>query len=123
MSVYYNPEKHGLRIFDELHEPGLAWEFNFVCVWEDLETHRLYYAQDAGCSCPSPFEDIRDRSGLTPLDDTMPSWKAFRTTCMLTAPWGHPGGSEEDWVGGSSPWDADRADLESKIVSHLREHG
>lgn len=52
---YYNPEKFGLEIVAELN-PFLSYEFDMVIVWKDKEGN-LYWAADAGCSCPTPFEE------------------------------------------------------------------
>jgi hypothetical protein len=51
---YYNPEKFGLEIIAELN-PHLSYEFDIVVVWKDKEGN-LFWAGDAGCSCPTPFE-------------------------------------------------------------------
>ena len=55
--MYYDPEKFGLKIFGMVEEEELSYEFNMFVVWENLETHQLYYDHDSGCSCPSPFEE------------------------------------------------------------------
>ena len=52
---YYNPELFGLEIVAELN-PFLSYEFDMVVVWKDKEGN-LFWAADAGCSCPTPFED------------------------------------------------------------------
>jgi len=55
-NVYYNPKKSGLVQIDSLDEPGLSYEYNTLCVWQDTKTKRVFYVQDSGCSCPTPFE-------------------------------------------------------------------
>ena len=56
MYIYYNPEDYGLQqIFFEDH--GEAYEFNMFVVWLHKESGRIFYGQDSGCSCPTPFED------------------------------------------------------------------
>jgi hypothetical protein len=65
--IYYNPEDHGLRIVAELHEPDMCYEFNMLVVWMDKDGE-AYYAQDSGCSCPSPFENYHSIADLTPLN-------------------------------------------------------
>lgn len=52
---YYSPEKLGLTVVTTL-EANLSWEFDMVVLWRDSEG-KLWAAQDAGCSCPTPFED------------------------------------------------------------------
>ena len=43
----------------DLHEPDRDYEFHILSVWRDERTGHLYYAEDSGCSCPTPFEDYR----------------------------------------------------------------
>lgn len=51
---YYNPEDLGLTtvatVEDEQH-----WDFHILAIWSDGK--RFYWAEDNGCSCPTPFED------------------------------------------------------------------
>ena len=65
-NAYSSPEKFGLRVVGAVERPDLSWEFDMIVVWQDIETLRLYYAQDSGCSCPSPFED-HGRDDLAPI--------------------------------------------------------
>jgi hypothetical protein len=87
--VYNQPEHFGLSIVFTADEEDLSYEFNIFGVWKDANG-ALYWAQDAGCSCPSPFEDYTDLSDLTP-------------------------GSKEDIVEALAGWygvtDGDKADL------------
>lgn len=62
-SVYSNPEKFGLTVLIEKEDPGACYSFDTVIVWEDANG-RLYWAADAGCSCPSPFEDFTSLENL-----------------------------------------------------------
>ena len=36
-----------------------------TAVWRDPATGQLYFADDSGCSCPSPFEEFYTRDQLT----------------------------------------------------------
>lgn len=54
---YYNPEACGLKII-RIDERDVSYSFDIVMLWEDLKTGKWYWAHDAGCSCPSPFEDF-----------------------------------------------------------------
>ena len=63
--VYSQPEHFGLSLIRMLDEDGLSWEFNMFGVWQDLDG-QLYYANDSGCSFPSPFENFNDLTELTP---------------------------------------------------------
>lgn len=63
MSIYYSPEDHGLEVFGELDEPNMSYEFHMLVVWQSKDG-RLWYAEDSGCSCPSPFEDCHSTDDL-----------------------------------------------------------
>lgn len=54
-NIYYDPEKFGLKIFGDIDWSDGFYHFDQTVVWQDDEG-RLYYADDSGCSCPSPFE-------------------------------------------------------------------
>lgn len=62
--VYSSPELHGLRIVETHEAPDLSYEFDMVVLWEDIKTRKRYWARDSGCSCPSPFENVRSVSEL-----------------------------------------------------------
>ena len=60
-NVYYDPERDALITVATV-DAGAMYEFQIFCVW-----HRpgprggkgtYFWADDAGCSCPSPFEDF-----------------------------------------------------------------
>jgi hypothetical protein len=60
---YNQPEAFGLTlIFDR--DNGGPYEFDIFAVWQDVNG-ALYWAADAGCSCPSPFETFEDLSDLS----------------------------------------------------------
>lgn len=61
-NIYYNPEKCGLVQFGNL-EAGESYEFDTLLVMEETSSKRLFYCCDAGCSCPTPFEDYYFRNG------------------------------------------------------------
>lgn len=56
-NISYYPESSGLEIVASIDEDGLCYEFNTLIVWRHIQTGRLFWAQDSGCSCPIPFED------------------------------------------------------------------
>jgi hypothetical protein len=64
-NVYSAPEKFGLTIVAEL-EKDLSYSFDKLVVWRDANG-KLYFAGDAGCSCPSPFEDYKSVESLIPI--------------------------------------------------------
>jgi len=55
MNLYYQPEAFGLTIVAELEEGG-SYEFNTTVVFR-RDSGELVWTHDAGCSCPTPFED------------------------------------------------------------------
>lgn len=65
MSIYYSPEQFDLEVVGEVQKV-LYYEFDILVVWRDGRG-KLWYAQDAGCSCPAPFEHtgLGDLSPLT----------------------------------------------------------
>lgn len=65
--VYSSPEVFGLEIVFAV-DTGEQCEFDMVIVWRD-DAGRFYFATDAGCSCPSPFEWATGLEDLTPLRD------------------------------------------------------
>ncbi|MEU3976855.1 DUF7574 domain-containing protein [Streptomyces bacillaris] len=65
--IYSRPESYGLRMIGEVDWSDGCYQFDLTVVWQDTTTGALYYADDSGCSCPSPFEDT-DRSNLTLID-------------------------------------------------------
>lgn len=56
-NIYSDPQKFGLAIVGEVEFSSGSYEFDTSVVWRDVETGALYYADDSGCSCPSPFQD------------------------------------------------------------------
>lgn len=56
MSVYYDPAKHGLEIVGSIEEDDLDYEFNIFLVLKHTESGKVFYCDDSGCSCPTPFE-------------------------------------------------------------------
>lgn len=61
--VYYHPEKHGLTTVGVLDFSSGSYEFDYTAVWVD-EDKNLYWADDSGCSCPSPFENYDGKNDL-----------------------------------------------------------
>ena len=62
-NIYYDPEDFNTVLIGdfELSEP--SYSFDTVAVWRD-ERGQFWVGQDSGCSCPLPFEDIRDLNSL-----------------------------------------------------------
>jgi hypothetical protein len=66
-NIYYSPEAFGLRTLGEAEFSSGSYEFDLTVVWQDVETGACYYADDSGCSCPSPFED-ESRATITKIE-------------------------------------------------------
>lgn len=72
MNIYYEPEKYGLKPIGEIDWSSGSYEFDLTVVWQRELDGVLVYAEDSGCSCPSPFESagvddlvvLRNRGGL-----------------------------------------------------------
>ncbi len=54
---YYDPSKFGLELVDSIEWDGESYEFNMTAVWK-AKRGEYYLADDSGCSCPAPFENI-----------------------------------------------------------------
>ena len=65
--IYSSPEKYGLRTIGEVEWSDGCYQFDLTVIWQDTTTGVVYYADDSGCSCPSPFEDT-GRDDLTVID-------------------------------------------------------
>ncbi len=78
-NVYYDPKECGLDLIETLDEPDLSYEYRTLIVVRDQATGRLFYAEDAGCSCPTPFEDYHfSTADDTNLDEITPqNWDSF----------------------------------------------
>ena len=64
-NIYYNPEDHGLTIVASV-DAGGDYDYDTLLVFEDADGN-LYWADDAGCSCPVPFEDYEGVGDLNPI--------------------------------------------------------
>lgn len=67
-NVYYDPEDYGLKIVATMDFSDGGYEFDYLVVWRSVKNNKWYYAEDAGCSCPTPFED-HDLMTLTPVSE------------------------------------------------------
>lgn len=76
--IWYSPEKHGLTIVGSVDDPNASYSFDMLVVWQH-ENGKMFYGMDSGCSCPSPFEDVKSIANLEPLG--MDTWPAFIEAC------------------------------------------
>lgn len=73
-NVYYSPEAFGLTIVADA-DAGEMYEFDMFVIWVDA-SGTYWWDSDAGCSCPTPFDDMnlenmpsgRLRDALVDLD-------------------------------------------------------
>lgn len=73
----YNPESWGLRIIGEIELSELDYSFNTLIIWK-RQDGKVFYAQDSGCSCPTPFEDFHSFSQM--IEVTKESLNTLRDT-------------------------------------------
>lgn len=64
-NIASSPEKFGLETVAS-YDAGEMYDFDEIIVLRDAQTHELFIAQDAGCSCPTPFDGM-GRDDLTPV--------------------------------------------------------
>jgi len=62
-NAFYHPEALGLEVVAELEFSDMNYCFDTRVVWKNKEGV-LYTARDAGCSCPTPFEDYTSVESL-----------------------------------------------------------
>jgi hypothetical protein len=62
-NVYYNPEKFGLIVIAELEDSQAHYDYDTIVAWRHTDG-TVYWQQDSGCSCPTPFEQFGDLASL-----------------------------------------------------------
>lgn len=67
LNIYSSPEKFGLATVGEVEWSDACYSFDLTTVWRDVTTGALFFADDSGCSCPSPYEST-GRDDLTVID-------------------------------------------------------
>lgn len=72
-NLYYEPESLGYTLVDELEFSDGCYQFDTLIVLE--KEGKYFYAEDSGCSCPTPFEDVGE-DDLTPI--TLEAWDDFK---------------------------------------------
>lgn len=89
-NVYYSPEKFGLKVVAEIDYSSGDYQFDRRVVWSDKDGF-LYTARDAGCSCPTPFEDYTSLATLERADirdleaEAQSEYREYRTLAEKTA--------------------------------------
>lgn len=72
-NVQAHPEKWGLKVVAEIEYSNGCYVFDTRIVWAD-ESGKLYTARDAGCSCPTPFENFNTMNDIDTFD-----WQALQS--------------------------------------------
>lgn len=106
-----------MELVGHLEDPDACYSFDDIIVWKDKETGKLYYAEDSGCSCPSPFES-ETRETIRPLTDE--TWDVFQKAVE-----GHAGPNSWDDPT-DSRWQshaADKTELLAKVSRLLADKG
>ena len=109
-NIYYNPEAFGLQTVDDVDVAG-DWEFDTLLVLQNTTTKELFYLQDSGCSCPTPFEDMTV-SDLQPI--TRGNLKEFEAICFAHKPYNYSRSLEEQIL-----WHDDSLVLFNKVFELL----
>jgi hypothetical protein len=66
---YYDPAACGLDLVAVLDEADMSYEFNTIIFVKDQATGKFYAAHDSGCSCPSPFENLKGLDDMVPINN------------------------------------------------------
>lgn len=91
MGYYSDDDWLGLKRVGEIEWSGDSYSFDLTGVWVDPRDGELYWGDDSGCSCPSPFEDVYQREQIEhgPL---------FRLRQHLTERYNNRGGEEPSTI-------------------------
>lgn len=68
---YYSPEECGLKVVGLLEDQNADYSYDSILVVQDIETGKLYAAHDSGCSCPTPFEDIKGLGDMVEIQSEL----------------------------------------------------
>lgn len=74
-NLYSCPGNKNLTLLGIIDDPAADYSFDMIGVWQ-TEDGRVFYAQDAGCSCPSPFEDSMFDTDF--IEVTAYNWNDFQ---------------------------------------------
>lgn len=57
-ALYDSPAKFGMEPVGEVEWSDGSYQFDLTVVWRRVCDGALFWSEDSGCSCPSPFESI-----------------------------------------------------------------
>lgn len=109
-NIYYNPEAFGLQIIGDV-DIADSYEFDVLLVLQNTTTKELFYLQDSGCSCPTPFKDMYLKD-LQPI--TRDNLKQFEAICFSHKPWSYSSSIKEQVL-----WHDDSLVLFNKVFELL----
>jgi hypothetical protein len=69
-------ERFGLEVVASFDDPQASYSFDEFVIWQRKKDGALFYGEDSGCSCPSPFENVKSIADLTPITEG-DSFKSF----------------------------------------------
>lgn len=78
---YHSPENYGLEIIGSIDWAG-DYEYDMVVVWRRLEDGMFLWAQDSGCSCPTPFDTHRVSDGIADGVEPIENLAAFHAMLL-----------------------------------------
>lgn len=80
-NFYYSPEKSHLEVIKSF-DTGGGYEFDMFVIWKHKD-NRLFYAEDSGCSCPTPFQVFNSFEDLNEINkQSFSSFEAdFKNYC------------------------------------------
>jgi hypothetical protein len=65
-NIYYNPEKCGATMIGDVRS-ARSYEFDIIIIVQRNSDGTLWAAHDAGCSCPTPFENVHGWGDMFPV--------------------------------------------------------
>ena len=83
----YHPENFDppLRVVAELDAYEPDYSFDIFLVVQEIDTGKVYVADDSGCSCPTPFEDHNTLGDFTEVR----SWEDVKREYNARFPGGY----------------------------------
>ena len=75
---YYGHYK-GFTKLDEIEWDNESYAFNITGIWVRDEDGTVWYADDSGCSCPTPWENTTELQRLFNMDPLLERYKGATT--------------------------------------------
>lgn len=94
INPYYYPENLGLKL-KSFDDPDALYQYNTICFWITPKGH-VYYAEDSGCSCPTPFEEQCSSNDLKEFQRTTTRVNSMQKALEFFRGWNRWGLDEYD---------------------------